>query len=170
MPHKNRDEKLKCGKEWWDKNKDEINRKRRERYKNDKEYREKRIIADKKYYDKKKKGNDQYWKELYKNNKDKDKEYKKKYVVGSWIQRRKYKGVKFTTDPKEYYTYYQEKKECDFCNKVFNDGEKKCVEHHHSSGYIRGICCPNCNGNLRHTDSLKLNVFMELHRYFFREI
>jgi len=167
MPHESREKRIEYNKKYLEKNKDELNRKRRERYANDDEYRQKRKESDKLYYDKVKRNKD-YQKEFYAKNKDRDKEYKKKYAINNWIVRRKKRGIIFTDEPIVWYNKYINATNCDFCNKEYKKNEKKCLEHHHASGTIRGICCHTCNMNIGVIDKNKLSVFMELNRYFFR--
>jgi hypothetical protein len=167
MPHSTLDKRREWQKKNWDKHKDEINRKRREKYACDEEYRKKRAEADKRYYDKVKK-NPEWQKENYFKNKDRDKEYKKRYIIGRWIANRKRNGVKFIGDPVNTYNLWINTTTCNFCNKTFESEIDKCVEHHHSSGYIRGICCRKCNGNLASVDMKLKDNLLELHRYFLR--
>jgi len=94
--------------------------------------------------------------------------YKQRYTMNNWIQRKKKRGVKFHLDPKDLYKIWNEKKNCDFCNKIFEEDEKKCLEHHHASGTIRGICCHKCNMKLGTIDKNLKNVLLELHRFWFR--
>lgn len=85
-----------------------------------------------------------------------------------WIHRRKIQGIKFHIDPKEYHEIWKAKTHCDFCNKKFGGHERKCVEHQHASGHIRGICCHTCNMNLSKIDRQRKDVLLELHRFWFR--
>lgn len=169
MPYKNLEDRVLNSKKNYEKNKDEYNRKRRERYANDKEYREKKKIQDKIYYDKVKlkKNNPNYFKEHYQKNKDKYKEYQIKYRENTWIYNKKRNGIKFHMDPLKYKNdIYDKTYKCDFCNCEFEKNMKKCVEHHHISGYIRGIACHKCNMNLSVIDSKLTFVLLELHRFF----
>lgn len=167
MPYSTIEKRQEYQRKQWEIKKDEINKKRRERYHNDEEYRKKKQEADKIYYDKVKR-NPEYQKEYYAKNKDRDKEYKKRYTIGNWIQRRKRNGVKFIGDPVDTYNLWINTTTCNFCNKEFNNDNDKCIEHHHSSGYIRGICCKRCNGNLASVDMKLKDNLLELHRYYLR--
>lgn len=166
MPYKDPEKARANARKNYEKRKDEYNRRRREKYANDESYRLKRKIADKKHYDKKT-NNPNYFKELYAKNKDRDKEYKKKYHLNIWVNSRQKKGVKFHINPIEYkHKIYDTTKNCDFCHCEFKPNMKKCVEHHHPSGYIRGICCHKCNMELSVVDKNLSYVLLELHRYF----
>tara|TARA_R110000823_G_scaffold183915_1_gene316522 strand:+ start:235 stop:624 length:390 start_codon:yes stop_codon:yes gene_type:complete len=62
---------------------------------------------------------------------------------------------------------------CDICNKTFdndititkNKSNKKCLDHHHSSGHIRNIVCMPCNNKVGKTDGLLRYVLLDIHRY-----
>ena len=60
---------------------------------------------------------------------------------------------------------------CELCNVKFdpkvNYSSQRCVDHDHHSGYMRFICCRNCNiSPLRLFDIRKTRVLFELHRFF----
>jgi len=55
---------------------------------------------------------------------------------------------------------------CELCLKPYKNDKQRCMEHHHSSGHFRHICCVSCNNYLAKIDRLKLSVLIELHRYF----
>ena len=38
---------------------------------------------------------------------------------------------------------------CYFCNKILKD---KCMDHNHTTGMFRGVCCKSCNEKLGITD------------------
>jgi hypothetical protein len=59
---------------------------------------------------------------------------------------------------------------CEVCNIEFlNKGSyRRCLDHHHASGHIRGIICNKCNINLGKVDNLTRKLLLDLHRYFNR--
>ncbi len=173
----------------------EYNKKRREKYANDAEFRKKRLEQDRKYRermyknpewvenkkkrdkisrDKTKEQKNLLKKERYAN----DPEYRKRKAEQDkksrqnssayWVSRRTRRGIKFHIDGKEYHQYWLNKTNCDFCNKVFENNKQKGVEHHHPSGYIRGIACISCNMKIASVDLKKNYVLLELHRLFAR--
>jgi hypothetical protein len=67
-----------------------------------------------------------------------------------------------------YYGRYKHTHRCELCNGTF-DISAKCLEHDHHSGYLRSICCMSCNiGPMRVLDKNRVNLMLELHRYFNR--
>ncbi len=67
-----------------------------------------------------------------------------------------------------YYGRYKHTHRCELCNGSF-DISAKCLEHDHHSGYLRSICCMSCNiGPMRVLDKNRVNLMLELHRYFNR--
>jgi hypothetical protein len=70
---------------------------------------------------------------------------------------------------------YINTKKCELCNVEFAPrgsltGNRKCLDHQHSSGYVRFVCCIGCNSKLSKIDKLKNEMFNELHRYYFTQI
>ena len=102
---------------------------------------------DKKKYDK------EYSKQWYQNNKEYKKEYNqteagiKRHRIKNWKQ----KGVSLDYDFNIIYDIYIDCKVCDYCNVELVEGNyggnKKCLDHNHSTGEIRGILCNTCNTN-----------------------
>jgi hypothetical protein len=43
------------------------------------------------------------------------------------------------------YNVYQTTPECMGCGKTFDKKTKKCLDHDHNNGYIRGVICHRCN-------------------------
>jgi len=60
--------------------------------------------------------------------------------------------------------YYSKK--CELCLKPYKNDRERCMEHHHSSGHFRHVCCSSCNNKLGKVDRRKDRVLLELHRYF----
>lgn len=77
----------------------------------------------------------------------KNPEEKKKYMV---IWRWKSKGL--IGDYDNIYDLWKNAKNCDYCNIELINGQKglnrKCMEHNHTTGEFRGICCHKCNMNM----------------------
>ncbi len=87
-----------------------------------------------------------------------------KYKIYDW----KRKGIKFY-DETLVYNRYMNATKCELCNKILTTGNKakdrKCLDHDHLSGYVRWVCCNNCNNFLEKIDNNKLKLLLEIHRY-----
>ena len=71
---------------------------------------------------------------------------KKSMRIGAW----KKNGV-ICEDINKLHDTYINTNNCEWCN---NDlGKKKCLEHNHYSGEIRGIVCNSCNMKIRYKDN-----------------
>jgi len=90
--------------------------------------------------------------------------YHQNQILYRWVYKYKLKD-NFERLKLVYYIFLNCKK-CELCNKDFNEDEKKNLDHCHSSGYFRFICCSKCNNNLIMVDKYKRRVLLELHRYF----
>jgi hypothetical protein len=131
MPY-TKEQKRECDKKWRENNKEKI-----------REYREKnkeKII--------------EYMKEYRENNKEKIKEQNKEYhktEVGIKISRianwKKY-GV-ISDDWDTLYNKYLTTLNCEDCNIELIEGNygsnKRCLDHNHETGEVRGIVCNTCN-------------------------
>jgi hypothetical protein len=83
--------------------------------------------------------------------------------IYDWLRQ----GFKHTdTELKEIFEKYNLIKNCEVCNKKFEDDVKKCTDHHHSSGCFRCVVCQKCNNKVATTDHRKTFMLLELHRYF----
>ena len=60
-----------------------------------------------------------------------------------------------------YESVYLKQTECEGCAKPI-DGRFRCVDHHHTTGCIRLICCHGCNRNLAQTDKHREALHKEL--------
>ena len=164
MPFSTLEKRQEYNKKYLEKNRDKINEARRNKYHNDPEYKNKCKERDKKYYDKVRK-NPEYQKNYYEKNKDRDKEYKKKYEINIRIERWKRNGIKFTEDPLIIESKWKETKKCELCN-IDLTNKKKCLDHDHLSGHIRGFVCRSCNSKMARYDNLRIRLCLDLHRYF----
>ena len=87
-----------------------------------------------------------------------------KNTIQSW---KKY-GIK-SNDYNSLFNLYSQATHCYLCDVLFEQGSsiyKKCLDHDHSSGYPRFICCHPCNIRLSKIDKQRKDVFLELHRYY----
>jgi ATP-dependent Lon protease len=141
---KNREKIIKRRKELYPKYKEQRNKRRREYYPNIKEKQNKRDI------------------EYYNNNKEKKKLYRIKHSL-------KYKYNLTVNDFNELLQLQFNK--CGICEKDLMD-EKKCIDHDHITGKIRGILCDYCNkglGMLWDTHSSLLKAVKYLEKEFLAE-
>ena len=104
------------------------------------------------------KNNPEYFKEYRENNKEYKKEWDKEYnQTPAGIKRRRisdwkrYEGMSQDYNWDEIYDIYIDCKVCDYCDVELVEGmygsNKKCLDHHHITGEIRGILCNTCNLN-----------------------
>jgi len=102
------------------------------------------------------------------NRRIRDKTYEgfKKVKLNEWKNKTNLKSNNFDLLFERYYNTNN----CEICNFKIenhkNNFEKKCLDHHHDSGYMRYVCCNKCNSKLGKTDRLKDKLHLELYRYF----
>jgi hypothetical protein len=88
---------------------------------------------------------------FYQNNPEYKKEYNKIYMKSYYEKNkenaRKYRFKKFNITPEDYDKIFNEQKGCcAICGKHQLEFKLKlAVDHCHTTGKIRGLCCSNCN-------------------------
>ena len=106
----------------------------------------------------KKKYDNEYGKQWYQNNKEHRQEQQKEYNQSeSGIKSRRistwksYEGMSQDYNWDEIYITYISTDFCHYCDVELVEGNygsnKKCLDHHHITGEIRGILCNTCNSN-----------------------
>lgn len=55
---------------------------------------------------------------------------------------------------------------CELCGTKYKNDRDRCMDHHHSTGHFRCVCCQDCNRKLGIVERKKQSVLLELHRYF----
>jgi hypothetical protein len=146
---------------------------------NEKQY-QKRKKYQKEYYQKKRENKE--WVEEQKNKcnqyKEKNKiscsqkvaEYKKTYngkkshKLSEWTKKNNLKMDKENLD--EIFNRWWNSTHCEICEIKYKTERYRCMEHHHSSGSFRCICCSSCNNKIGVVDRNKDKVLLELHKYF----
>ena len=92
-----------------------------------------------------KKYNKEYNKQWYQNNKEYKKEQSKEYYQNNKEHKKEYFKEYFNI----IYDIYISTDLCDYCNTPLVEGNhgsnKKCLDHNHSTGEIRGVICHTCN-------------------------
>ena len=93
-----------------------------------------------------------YNKKYYENNKEKEtirrKEYRqtpsgiKSNIIGGW----KRLGI-IDEDLDAVYDYYIKQTNCWICLKEYKNCFDRCLDHDHTTGEIRYICCQKCNSH-----------------------
>ena len=136
-------------------------KKYRENHKDEKKaYNENHKEHIQKYYKKWRENNKEhiqkYFKEWNENNKERQKAYFKAYRqteqsiksnrISTW---KSSEGMSQDYDWDEIYDIYISTDFCDYCNVELVEGQfgsnKKCLDHNHITGEIRGILCNTCN-------------------------
>ena len=93
---------------------------------------------------------------------------KKFNKIHSW----KMNGFKHTPEQFDViYEKYRQATECELCSTPVVDGgnkNRKCADHHHTSGCFRNIVCPKCNAMRMSQDIARSRMESELYRLFLR--
>jgi hypothetical protein len=145
-------------------NKEKIAEQRKENYENNKE---EILKQQKEYYEKNREKILEQCKEYRVNNIEKkikvDKNYRKSKQgrENRWIKQH---GMKIFEDT---YDKYEKATHCESCDVELTKkgGSRKCLDHDHISGYVRFICCNNCNNKFAVKDRLLAQVHLEFYRY-----
>ena len=113
---------------WYENNKEQILKRVNEYSKNNRE----KILEGKKK---------QYQNRKYSDN------HIKQQRKGNWKKR----GLDITNF-EEIYERYIKSEICEICSKEYTKKNPKCMEHNHTTGQCRFICCKDCNNKIYSTD------------------
>lgn len=135
-----------------------INKRRRDRYARDSEYRKKVLETSKKY--EKTKAVQEYRKTYSKT---------PKRIMMRTVRSWRNQGIKHSQD--YLIKYYQSKyfiiTNCEICNNEFSKC-RKVLDHCHLSGSIRNTVCNKCNCQRASIDTKRYMLMLDLHRHFKR--
>jgi len=121
----------------------------------------------------------EYMRKRYQENKEREREKRRKYREENKEKMRAYRkspaGIKTKrkgiwkgrgvvwTDFDKLYERYINATHCEMCNEEFtikiNGVLNRCLEHSHTTGEVRSICCVTCNMKMRLIDAKYKNIY-----------
>ena len=163
MPYTEEEKRLRNNdraKRWREKHREEIREKDKEKYQNNKEKK-------KEYREKHKEAIAETKKEYYKKNKEERLEQQKEYgKTENGKRSRRINGWKMNglivDDYNIIYDRWLNSEKCEMCLCEYKITKKgylnKCMEHSHTTGEFRSICCMSCNQRIRWIDKKNKRV------------
>ena len=156
------------------------NKERWSKYRQDEKYKQTQKESRQKYYQKNKEKLKEKAKEYRQNNSEKIKEYdrlraerdgqRKQTQRNRFVTRWKSAGIK-CDDWDKLVDKYMSITHCETCNcelvkYTMSGSNRLCLEHCHTSGYVRSLSCHTCNMKIAKVDKFKKEVLLNLHRKF----